>query len=313
MYCDGTSQNVTIYQSNVFEKWTSEGTECFGRDLYTVERLYTGSTSGSITARTDTVRNELLEVNSRSCITPIEDDFDTGDYICDECTPTKYYNWYLGSSEVETGACDTTAFTRDDLSNPSALTQSQVGSCVKGIDTSAFTWCISLDTIMLPEGLESIGDYTFYGCTSMAYCTIPQTVTSIGNSAFSHCLVLTSIVLPNNLTTLGEYAFSDCDNFSTINIPKSLKTIPNYCFQHSNSLSLIDLHDEITSIGNGAFQNCTGLNYVVCRRLLPPTLGSSAFSGCSLLAKIYVPSQSVDVYKSASGWSNYSNIIYPIE
>ena len=313
MYCDGNSQNVTIYQSNVFEKWTSEGTECFGRDLYTVERLYTGSTSGSMTARTDTVRNELLEVNSRSCITPIEDDFDTGGYLCDECTPTKYYNFYNGSSEAETGACDTTAFTRADISTASTLIQSQVGSCVKAIGDGAFSGCTILDSVMLPEGLETIGNNAFESCSGMPYCTIPQTVTSIGNSAFRQCLVLTSLVLPNNLTTLGEYAFSDCDNFSTINIPKSLKTIPNYCFYHSDGLSLIDLHDEITSIGDYAFEHCTGLNYVVCRSILPPTLGSSPFSGCNLLAKIYVPSQSVDVYKSASGWSNYSNKIYPIE
>ena len=312
MYCDGTSQNVTIYQSNVFEKWTSEGTECFGRDLYTVERLYTGSTSGSITARTDTVRNELLEVNSRECITPEKEDFPNG-YICDECTPTKYYNNYSDSEIVETGACDSTTLVRADIRTPSALTYSQVGSCVKSIGNGAFSGCTSLEGVMLPSGLETIGDDAFNVCYAATWISIPQTVTSIGNRAFRYCTVMGGATLPNGLTSLGSNAFERCSNFATINIPKTLTYIPSGCFTYNHGLSMIDLHDGITSIGDSAFYHCYGLNYVICRRIIPPTIGTSVFGQCPILNKIYVPAQSVDTYKTTSGWSEYSSIIYPIE
>lgn len=314
IYCNGKSSNIIIRQSDVFESWVTEDSVCFGNDLYAVERLYTGRTSGSITARTDTVRDTLIEVNSRQCITPETKDIING-YLCDECEPTKYYNYYITESgyTIETGSCDSTTFTAEDISNKETLHSSQIGSCVTSIGNNAFSGCSVLDNVMMPEGLTTIGDNAFESCSGMPYCTIPQTVTSIGNSAFRHCLVLSTLVLPQNLTTLGEYAFSDCDNFSTINIPKSLKTIPNYCFQHSGGLAIVDLHNEITSIGNGAFSNCAGLNYVICRSLTPPTLGYNVFDYCTLLESIYVPSQAVDTYKAASGWSALSNKIKPIQ
>ncbi len=315
IYCNGKSSNIIIRQSDVFESWVTEDSVCFGNDLYAVERLYTGRTSGSITARTDTVRDTLIEVNSRQCITPETKDIING-YLCDECEPTKYYNYYYdesGGTFVETGSCDSTTFTAEDISNKATLHSSQLGSCVTSIANAAFSGCSVLDNVMMPEGLTTIGDNAFESCSGMPYCTIPQTVTSIGNSAFRHCLVLSTLVLPQNLTTLGEYAFSDCDNFSTINIPKSLKTIPNFCFQGSGGLAIVDLHNEITSIGRGAFHNCTGLNYVICRGLTPPTLGNNVFDFCTLLESIYVPSQALDVYKAASGWSSLSNKIKPIQ
>lgn len=315
VYCNGKSSNIIIRQSDVFESWVTEDSACFGNDLYAVERLYTGRTSGSITARTDTVRDTLIEVNSRECITPETRDITNG-YLCDECEPTKYYNYYYdesGGTFVETGSCDSTTFTAADISDKTALHSSQIGTCVTSIGNDAFHICPKLDSVMLPNSLTSIGNRAFYACTAAAYITIPQSVTSIGDSAFTHCIVLASAALPNNLTSLGNYAFANCDNIATINIPRTLTRIPEGCFSGSGGLALIDLHNGIESIGNDAFNGCAGLNYVICRGLTPPTLGNNAFANCTLLESIYVPSQALDVYKAASGWNSLSNKIKPIQ
>ena len=202
---------------------------------------------------------------------------------------------------------------RADIRTPSALTYSQVGSCVKAIGNGAFSGCTSLEGVMLPSGLETIGDDAFNVCYAATWISIPQTVTSIGNRAFRYCTVMGGATLPNGLTSLGSNAFERCSNFATINIPKTLTYIPSGCFTYNHGLSMIDLHDGITSIGDSAFYHCYGLNYVICRRIIPPTIGTSVFGQCPILNKIYVPAQSVDTYKTTSGWSEYSSKIYPIE
>lgn len=315
VFCDGTSQNVIINQSNVFEMLVNEGTICIGRDLYDIERVYTGTTSGSITARTETVRNVLKETNSRECMTPEHKVVDTGGYICAECTPTKYYNIDTNGN-IATGTCDSSTFTSSDIANKATLVSSQLASCVTAIGDNAFSGCTILESVMIPEGVTTIGENAFYGCSAATDIILPETVTAIGTNAFRNCRVLTNVVLPNGITSIGEGAFYGCKNFSTVNIPSTLASIPKYCFRDASGLFMVDLPDSITSIGDMAFADCLSLTYLYSRNLTPPTfLGqypNNAFGGTAL-SKIYVPSQAIDLYKAATVWKNYKNIIYPIE
>ena len=88
------------------------------------------------------------------------------------------------------------------------------------------------------EGVTSIGDFAFNGCSSLASITIPKSVTTIGNYAFYGCSSLTSIALPENsqLTSIGGYAFNGCSSLTSITIPKSVTTIGDYAFQGCSSL-----------------------------------------------------------------------------
>ena len=84
IYCDGSSGNIIINQSDVFEAWLDEYSSCVGYDKYERQYKYTGHTSSSITSRTDEYRDILVEVNSEDCgyVEPIYRWFDTEDYIC---------------------------------------------------------------------------------------------------------------------------------------------------------------------------------------------------------------------------------------
>lgn len=315
VFCDGTSQNVIINQSYVFEKWTNEGTTCIGRDLYNVERLYTGTTSGSMTARTETVRNTLKQANSRECIIPEHMTADTGNYTCEECTQFKYFNTITSGDSyyTVTGVCDTSTLVVADISARTDIQSSQVGSCVTAIGDGAFSGCTGVGFINLPDGVTSIGNRSFAGCDVAGNITIPLTVTSIGDNAFSGCTSLGDVTLPNGLTSLGTGAFRECKNFPLVNIPKSLTSIPSYCFYDCDGLYSIEFHENITSIGDYALANCNGLCLITSKSVIPPAAGSNTFTGLSSISKVYVPAQSVDTYKAATGWSTLSNNIYAIQ
>ncbi|MDE5898024.1 MAG: leucine-rich repeat domain-containing protein [Treponemataceae bacterium] len=62
--------------------------------------------------------------------------------------------------------------------------------------------------VAIPNGVTSIGEDAFSGCTSLERITIPAGVTSIGRSAFSRCKSLASITIPAGVTSIGSYAFS---------------------------------------------------------------------------------------------------------
>jgi hypothetical protein len=65
----------------------------------------------------------------------------------------------------------------------------------------------------------------------------------------------------------------------------------------------------MTSIQKSTFQGCTSLASIYCKAKVAPKLGENAFDNISPSAKIYVPMESVDAYKSADGWKEYANII----
>lgn len=65
----------------------------------------------------------------------------------------------------------------------------------------------------------------------------------------------------------------------------------------------------VTSIGNAAFENCSSLTSITINAPTPPTLGSDWVFFNTNNCPIYVPSGSINAYKNASGWSNYSSRI----
>ena len=70
--------------------------------------------------------------------------------------------------------------------------------------------------VIIPNGVTSIGDYTFYDFHSLTSITIPNSVTSIGKNAFTNCHGLTSITIPESVTRIGESAFWNCFNLASV-------------------------------------------------------------------------------------------------
>ena len=67
-----------------------------------------------------------------------------------------------------------------------------------------------ITTLIVPENVKSIGNYTFCGCQGLTSVTIPEGVKSIGNYAFSDCSGLTTVSIPSSMTSIGTSAFNGC-------------------------------------------------------------------------------------------------------
>ena len=158
---------------------------------------------------------------------------------------------------------------------------------VTSIGNGAFYDCTSLISITIPDSVTSIGEYAFCNCTSLTSITIPNSVTSICYSAFYGCTSLTSITIPDSVTSIGGSAFSGCTSLTNITIPNSVTSIGNNAFRGCTSLTNVTIPDSVTSIGEYAFCNCTSLTSVTIPNSVT-NIGESAFSSCTSLTLIDV-------------------------
>ena len=119
-----------------------------------------------------------------------------------------------------------------------------------------------LTNLIIPDGVTSIGDYSFVGCTSLISVTIGNSVTSIGEYAFYKCTSLTSVTIGDSVTSIGSHAFSGCDSLTSVTIGDSVTSIGDGAFYMCESLTSVTIPDSVTSIGERAFMNCDTLTTV---------------------------------------------------
>jgi len=89
---------------------------------------------------------------------------------------------------------------------------------------------------IIGDGVTSIGDYAFRGCSGLTSVEIPNGVTSIGGSAFYGCSGLTSVEIPNSVTSIGGSAFYGCSGLSSVILPDNITTIYSSSFPSSTKL-----------------------------------------------------------------------------
>jgi len=106
----------------------------------------------------------------------------------------------------------------------------------------------------IPDGVEKIDEYAFWGCNSLTSVSFPDGLQTIGNGAFEYCL-LSSVLLPDGLKTIGENAFAFCSLMS-VSFPDGLRTIGNDAFYDCDSLTSVKIPDSVEKIGKNAFDGC---------------------------------------------------------
>lgn len=269
----------------------------------------------------DEVEERWVKTDDTVCeeITPVEPIYEwekSDETLCVEFIPPfeGKYKLTLSDSSTVTAACDSTsAITRSEMSAHSNTCIVQIGDCVTSIDDFA---CYPLDdylsSVTIGNNVTSIGSYAFFDCSNLTSITIPDSVTSIGDSAFEYCHSLSSITIGSGLTTIDINAFSYCDSLTNVNFPDSVTTIGNQFLEGCHSLTSCTIGSGVTSIGTWAFAYCSGLTSVIINATTPPSLGGASFRNTNNSFIIYVPSASVNAYKSASEWSSYSSRIQAI-
>ena len=150
------------------------------------------------------------------------------------------------------------------------LTNITIPNSVTSIGWFAFAYSSSLKSITIPSSVTSIKMSAFRDCSSLKSITIPSSVTSIKMSAFRDCSSLKSITIPSSITSIGERAFLDCSSLTSVDIPNSVTRIEAGAFRGCSSLASITIPSSVTSIEAGAFRECRNLTRVVFKGNNPP-------------------------------------------
>ena len=145
-----------------------------------------------------------------------------------------------------------------------------------------------ITTVVIEDGVTSIGSGAFSGCSGLTSVTIPGSVTSIESEAFRECSALTSITIPNSVTSIGDAAFYGCSDLTSVTIGNSVTTIGDCAFQYCNALTNVTIPNSVTTIGGAAFMSCALTSITIPNSVTE--IGWWAFRACNYLTDIYFAS-----------------------
>ncbi len=162
----------------------------------------------------------------------------------------------IGVSAEDSGTCgDNLTWTYED----GTLTISGTGT-MASYDSDDAPWYSSykssITTVVIKDGVTSIGNYAFFYCTNLTSITIPDSVTSIGKGAFWCCTSLTSVTIPNGVISIGSWAFYTCSSLTSIIISGSVTFIGDCAFDYCSKLTTahyLGSEDNVTIGSNNSY------------------------------------------------------------
>ena len=158
---------------------------------------------------------------------------------------------------------------------------------VTSIGDRAFDGCTKLTRVVIPDSVTSIGYGSFRGCYSLPSVAIPDSVTSIGDSAFAYCKVLTGITLSGSVTSIGSCAFQSCDSLTSVTMQNGVTDIGDNAFTYCKNLTSVTIPNSVKTIGTSAFYNCAGLTRVTIPSSVT-RIEQDTFKGCSGLTSVTI-------------------------
>ena len=178
---------------------------------------------------------------------------------------------------------------------------------VTGIKEKAFYKCSELTSVVIPWGVEYIGENAFRECTALKTVTFSihnelglGSLKRIEKYSFADCTNLEGISFPLSLETIGEGAFWGCQSIQSLYIPKDVTSIGRGAFATMGNLSLITVEE--TNTNYDSRENCnaiieTSSNKIIagCKNTIIPNsvvgIGDYAFRGCKSMTSIHIPSK----------------------
>lgn len=184
---------------------------------------------------------------------------------------------------------------------------------IKHIGNYAFNDCVGLENLDFPDGIETLGEHSFANI-SVDTIVLPSSVKSIGYAAFSQCKNLKYVIFPKNLKYIGENAFKGCRNLIGIQLPDSLISIFTGAFRDCSSLKKLYLPSSSFCIGSYVFYGCSGLTDIYSLMKTPCMLYSNSFDSSGYSATLHVPAGTADLYQNIEdwlyeGWNYFTNIV----
>lgn len=209
------------------------------------------------------------------------------------------------------------------------LTNGKTGDCTWTLDNKILTisgngamgdifnsgcpWGYEIENVIIKDGVTSISDGAFCGCSKLNSVLIPDSVISIGDFTFSYCSSDLDIycstvsyakefadknglktvdydfaikICEDNTVELTEYFGKDTNVIIPNNIMgKTVKSLKNWLFANNTKIQSITIPDSVTKIGKGAFYNCVELKTVTMGSNVTE-IGANAFEKCLYLESI---------------------------
>lgn len=151
-----------------------------------------------------------------------------------------------------------------------------------------------ITSVVIENGVTSIGNNAFEDCSALKKLDIPQSVTEIGSKAFRGCSALTSLALPETVNRIGNTAFQGCSNLETINIPSGVKLIEKDTFHGCEKLNDVTIPAGVTLIGNSAFKACKTFRNIEIPKGVTK-IDYFAFEDCTQLETVGIPSTATNI------------------
>lgn len=163
-------------------------------------------------------------------------------------------------------------------------------STLKTISAHLFFRCADLESVVIPDSVESMRGDCFASCIKLASVKLPSSLTVVSNHLFIGCTSLSSVTIPDSVVKLEAGAFERCTALKTLRIPKNVKEIGIHCFQGSGIVSLT-LPENLETIGESAFISCTALESITIPNKVK-TIEKFTFAHCTALKSITISSSS---------------------
>ena len=297
-YIIETEEVEIVSECQTLSEWRNEPGEtiCDGGNLYQLQRKYESDDCGHEWYGTEEERpGALIETGSTQCAAPVIKGTVTEDYADDTYTfilnswtenPIEItvpvdenrqwsYTWQEGDTITDLSG----AFQNAELESIDEWTV----PVEEDVPTESMFEDSYITTAFFYPGQTVVGEREF-AYTPLTSVEIPSSVTEIGKEAFTYSMI-ESVTIPETVTAIGDEAFSGCDSLTALTLPASL-----------------------TTIGREIDMDCSNIESVTVLATTPPQAGRPLNSDGSYT--IFVPSGSVDAYKSA--WSYYEDRIEPI-
>lgn len=170
----------------------------------------------------------------------------------------------------------------------------------------AFMGKTNIVSVEFPKnGLTSLGDYTFSGCTSLKKAAIPSSVTYTGTGCFASCYSLEDVLFSLNCTSIEDDTFRGCTSLYNINIPSAVTSIGNSAFLGCSGLSGMYIPATVKEIGTDA----VGKSYNIRNEAVETISGFGIHADKGSAAEKYAQSADISVKKFMIGDVNDNGMI----
>jgi hypothetical protein len=226
------------------------------------------------------------------------------------------------------------------------LKEIDIPASVKIIEVNSLGWSFSLETIHLHDGLEELNDLT--ECKTLKNVLIPKTVKKIASGIFQKSRYMSEIKLdkenlyfciiegslyskdktkliavpfnkrkefdmPYGVQMIEDFVFKGFEKLKNIVFPDSLQIIGHRAFEGCISLKKVSFPKSLISIDFRSFDECENIEIIEIYAQTPPEITNISadcwkFVGDDKNVTLYVPKESLNVYKKAFGWKDIKHI-----